>query len=155
MTFDVYEMMKSFTAFVLETDQHFQFINYPFSFFLNNIRVGDFLALTRKMVLQEPLRAVKKNGFLSGLIFMIYLKVKSEIEEEEEKRMLIQSMMGMNAFESGLRLELRKMLTLKCKLVRKVEGRRRKRIWCIEKGGKRVEKMRPKVEKMRVRPYVK
>ena len=130
MTFDVYEMMKSFTAFVLETDQHFQFINYPFSFFLNNIRVGDFLALTRKMVLQEPLRAVKKNGFLSGLIFMIYLKVKSEIEEEEEKRMLIQSMMGMNAFESGLRLELRKMLTLKCKLVRKVEGRRRKRIWC-------------------------
>ena len=130
MTFDVYEMMKSFTAFVLETDQHFQFISYPFSFFLNNIRVGDFLALTRKMVLQEPLRAVKKNGFLSGLIFMIYLKVKSEIEEEEEKRMLIQSMMGMNAFESGLRLELRKMLTLKCKLVRKVEGRRRKRIWC-------------------------
>ena len=51
---------------------------------------------------------------------MIYLKVKNAIKEKEQKRMLVQSMAGMNSFESGLRLSLRKMLVLKCRLVRKV-----------------------------------
>ena len=92
---------------------------------------------------------------------MLYLKVEEELTEEEEKRMLIQSMMSMDEFPCGLRMRLRKMLMLRCKLVRAVKGKRKKRMWAKreagakEKGEKWVEKVGRKVEQFHVRPYVK
>ena len=92
---------------------------------------------------------------------MVYLKVEAGLSAEEEERMLIQSMVSMEEFACGLRLRLRKMLVVRCKLVRAVKGRRKKRVWgrreaeAKEKGEKWVEKVGRKVEQFPVRPYVK
>ena len=68
---------------------------------------------------------------------MVYLKVQAELSAEEEERMLIQSMVSMEEFACGLRLRLRKMLVVRCKLVRAVKGRRKKRVWERRDGGER------------------
>ena len=92
---------------------------------------------------------------------MVYLKVEAGLTAEEEERMLILSMASMEEFACGLRLRLRKMLVVRCKLVRAVKGRRKKRVWgrreaeAKEKGEKWMEKVGRKVEQFPVRPYVK
>ena len=98
---------------------------------------------------------------MCGLVFMVYLKVEEALSAEEEKRMLRESMMSMDEFACGLRVRLRKMLLVRCKLVREAKGRRKKRMWAKreaaakEKGQKWVEKVGRKVEQFHVRPYVK
>ena len=65
------------------------------------------------MIVKEPLLTIKKNGYLSGLVFIVYLKVEAGLSAEEEERMLIQSMVSMEEFACGLRLRLRKMLVVR------------------------------------------
>ena len=90
--------------------------------------------MTKKFIVKEPLLTIKQNGYISGLVFMVYLKVQEALAAEEE-RMLIQSMVNMEEFACGLRLRLRKMLVLRCKLVRTVKGRRKKRLWARRSTG--------------------
>ena len=79
--------------------------------------------------MKESLLEIKQNGFMSGLIFMMLMKVEGQLNEQEVRRVLVLSMVGMDRMRSALRLFLRNKLILKCKLVKEVEGKRKKLVW--------------------------
>ena len=79
--------------------------------------------------MKEPLLEIKDNRFMSALIFMMLWRVEAQLKENEVRRMLVLSMVGMDRMRSAMRLSLRKKLTLKCKLIKEVEGKREKLIW--------------------------
>ena len=119
------------------------------------------LKLVQSTILKESLVETKKNGFLSGLIFMMLLKVEKKLDGEQVRRMLVLSMAAMDRMRSAMRLYLRKKLILKCKLVREAEGRRKRLIWsrregkAKEDGKKWKEKVEGRVEKLRAKEAVK
>ena len=104
---------------------------------------------------------IKQNGFMSGLIFMILIMVERQLDEDEIRRMLLLSMVGVDRMRSAMRLFMRKKLVLKCKLVKEVDGKRKKLIWsrreakARENGQKWKDRVERKMEKPRVREAVK
>ena len=111
--------------------------------------------------MKEYLLEIKKNGFLSGLIFMMLVKVEKKLGKEQVRRMLVLSMAAMDHMRSAMRLYLRKKLILKCKLIKEVEGKRKRLIWrrreakAKENGEKWKEKVEGRVEKLKVKEAVK
>ena len=85
---------------------------------------------------------------------MMFLRVEGGFEEKQRRRMLILSMVAIDRMRSAMRLTLRKMLILRCKLVRKVEGKRKRLIWskkeakAREKGSKWSKRVERKIEKI-------
>ena len=132
-------------------------VSFPFTTFINNIFPLELISLVKKIALKEPLLEIKKNGFMSGLILMMLLKLEAQLEEEEVRRMLVLSMMGIDRMRSAMRLFLRKKLTLKCKLVNEVEGKRKKLIWSRREAKAREDgqKWRERVERKMEKPKVK
>ena len=113
---ETFELIRCFTKYLEKVDAFNKYINVPFSYFINFSSTDDLLELTRTTILKEslPLSEIKSNGYLSGLIFMIYLQVQTRLNYAEKASMLVRSMISMDRFKSGLRLDLRKRLILKC-----------------------------------------
>ena len=95
MGFEVFALFKEFTSFILLRRSSIPYFNYSLTFFINNITVENALSLAKNFIIKEPLLLTKRNGYLSGLVFMVYLKVEEGLSAEEEERMLIQSMASM------------------------------------------------------------
>ena len=93
---------------------------------------------------------------MSGLIFMMLLKVESELKDDQINRLFLLSMIAMDSMRSGMRLYLRKRLILKCKLIKEPEGKRKKLIWskreakAKENGKKWKERVERKLEKTKI-----
>ena len=111
--------------------------------------------------MKEPLLEIKDNRFMSALIFMMLWRVEAQLKENEVRRMLVLSMVGMDRMRSAMRLSLRKKLTLKCKLIKEVEGKREKLIWsrreakAKENGNKLAERMERRLKKTQMKQEVK
>lgn len=98
---------------------------------------------------------------MAGLIFMIYLRVKSHLETPHSKRLLVLAMSGIDKMRSPMKLYLRDKLRLKCKLIHEPEGRRKRLIWgrreaaAKANGKKWKERVEKRVEKMEAEECVK
>ena len=91
MHLEAYDTFKSFGNYLRVFTHRVELIGDPYSYFIKGTPVQNLYTLTQKVILKENLLAM--NGYLSGLISLICLKVEEELKEDEKRRMLVLAIM--------------------------------------------------------------
>ena len=74
----IYRTLKYFTYNLTILEKPYILINYPLTIYISQIEVEEFEKQAMRIV-QENFLNIRRNHFLSALIFMIYLKVENRL----------------------------------------------------------------------------
>ena len=72
---ETYESLKSFTSYLLTVAKTNLQLNHPYTMLINLTSADRLHTLAQEVLMKESIFSLRSNGYLSGLIFMVFLKI--------------------------------------------------------------------------------